>query len=145
MAHHLGMNSIKEIVYHRLQVRLKEGPKVIEDNIFLDIKNAMPYRHYEKSQFESKSRPHIEKLDSIVTVIFQMIILVTIFLMFFSLSTTMSSNIYEQAKEIGALRAVGLTKYGLIRLYIYESYILVVASSILGVFIGVGIGWTMTL
>lgn len=67
-------------------------------------------------------------------------ILITLFLMFFSLNTTMSSNIYEQAKEIGSLRSLGLTKPRIIWLYVYESYILVVASSILGVFIGVTIG-----
>lgn len=46
-AHFLGLNSIKDIVYHRMQIRLKEGgPKSIEDNLFLDIKNAMPYGSY---------------------------------------------------------------------------------------------------
>lgn len=95
MAHYIGLNSVKDLVYHRCLIRLKDGPKSIEDNIFLDIKNAMPYGTYELGWMESRHRPHIEKVDSIITFIFMIIILITIFLMFFSLSTTMSSNIYE--------------------------------------------------
>jgi ABC-type antimicrobial peptide transport system permease subunit len=57
----------------------------------------------------------------------------------------MSANLYEQTKEIGVLRAIGLKKTRIILLYIYEAFILVVASSLLGIFIGTLIGFTMTM
>ena len=51
----------------------------------------------------------------------------------------------DQSKEIAVLRAVGYTKYQIKRLYFYETFILVLSSSILGILIGTMVGWTMTI
>ena len=67
------------------------------------------------------------------------------FLCFFSLSSSMSANLYEQTKEIGILRALGFTRFRLILLYVYEAFILVMASSLLGVMVGTIAAFTMVL
>ena len=67
------------------------------------------------------------------------------FLCFFSLSASMSANLYEQKKEVGVLRAMGFTKYRVRMLYFYESLVLVVTSCVLGVLIGTMVGYTMLL
>jgi ABC-type antimicrobial peptide transport system permease subunit len=67
------------------------------------------------------------------------------FLCFFSLTASMTANIYEQTKEIAVLRAIGFTKRRVIMLYIYEAFLLVFSSSIIGICIGVLVGWTMML
>lgn len=67
------------------------------------------------------------------------------FLCFFSLSASMSANLYEQKKEVGVLRAMGFTNYRVRMLYFYESLVLVLTSCILGVLIGVVVGYTMLL
>lgn len=67
------------------------------------------------------------------------------FLCFFSLCASMSANLLDQTKEIGVLRAIGFTKSRLKILYFYEAFILVMASCILGVFIGVIVGYMLVL
>ena len=57
----------------------------------------------------------------------------------------MTANLYDQTKEIGILRALGFTKARLIMLYIYEAFILVTASSLLGVFVGTIAAFTMVM
>lgn len=52
---------------------------------------------------------------------------------FFSLNTSMYTNIVEQSKEIGVLRAIGVTQYAIFRIYTYESMFLVLSSAFLGV------------
>ena len=74
-----------------------------------------------------------------------MIIAITMFLCFFSLSSSMSANLYEQSKEIGVMRAMGMKKTRIYLLYIYEAFILVLASSLLGIMIGTMVGFSMTL
>jgi ABC-type antimicrobial peptide transport system permease subunit len=56
----------------------------------------------------------------------------------------MSANIYEQSKEIGILRAMGLPRRRLYLLYINEAFILVLSSSLLGIIIGTMVGFSMT-
>jgi len=77
--------------------------------------------------------------------VFYGLIGVTMFLCFFSLSASMSANLYEQKKEVGVLRAMGFTKYRVCALYFYESLVLVLTSCTLGVLIGTIVGYTMLL
>lgn len=72
-------------------------------------------------------------------------IAIIMFLCFFALQGSMSANILEQTKEIGVLRAIGFTNWRIGLLYFYESILLVFASCLLGVFIGVLVGMTMVL
>ena len=84
-------------------------------------------------------------MEKIIDYIFIMTIAIMMFLCFFSLSASMSANLYDQTKEIGIMRAMGVTKMRIKLLYFYEALILVFSASILGVLIGVTVGWTMKL
>jgi len=64
---------------------------------------------------------------------------------FFSLISSMYTNITEQKKEIGILLSMGLPKPWLKRAYVEEAFILVCASCILGIIIGTFLAWTITL
>jgi hypothetical protein len=46
-------------------------------------------------------------IDTILSIIFGFVIPITMFLCFFSLSASMTANLYDQGKEIGILRAIG--------------------------------------
>ena len=48
---------------------------------------------------------------------------------FFSLSSSMLTNINEQSKEIGVLRALGLKRFSLRRAYVYEAWVILITSS----------------
>jgi len=64
---------------------------------------------------------------------------------FFSLNSTMFNSIYSQVKEISILRALGITKFWMYRIYIYEAVVLVLLSSLFGLAVGTFIGYTMTI
>ena len=87
----------------------------------------------------------MDTVEMIVSAIFTVIIIITMFLCFFSLSSSMSANLYDQQKEIGIMRALGFTKSRIVMLFTYESFILVMASSLLGVFVGTITAFTMML
>merc|ERR1711916_358031 len=57
----------------------------------------------------------------------------------------MSTSIHEQSKEIGVLRCVGFRKFPLIRTYVWEAFVLVASSSLLGIAVGVVMGYTIVL
>lgn len=86
-----------------------------------------------------------KKIKSILDIIFNIVIAITMFLCFFSLCSSMSANLLDQTKEIGILRAMGFTRMRIKFLYFYEAFILVSASCLLGVMIGTIVGFTMVL
>lgn len=82
---------------------------------------------------------------SILTIFFSFIAIIALTLCFFALVSSMLANIHEQAKEVGILLAIGIPKKQVKLLYIYEAFVVVLAANLLGLMIGVGIGWTITL
>jgi ABC-type antimicrobial peptide transport system permease subunit len=96
-------------------------------------------------QFYTEGNETLDQVNAIVTLIFDIVIIITMFLCFFALSSSMRTNLMEQAKEIGILRAIGFTKIRIIILYVYEAFILVMASSMMGIIVGVGVAFSMTM
>jgi ABC-type antimicrobial peptide transport system permease subunit len=108
------------------------------------IKDSLPDYLISDISFKTESYTTLYLVDGIVSLLFDLVIIITMFLCFFSLSSSMSANLLEQAKEIGVLRAIGFRKVRIVMLYIYEAFILVLASSLMGILVGVGVGWSMT-
>lgn len=86
----------------------------------------------------------LDRASSVLTSLFSAITIVAMLLCAFSLFASMYTNVYEQTKEIGILRALGLTNFRIFKLYVYESLILVLSASTLGSCIGGALGFTMT-
>ena len=84
-------------------------------------------------------------MQKILNKVFMGLISITMFLCFFSLCASMSANLYEQKKEVGILRAMGMTKYRIRILYFYESLVLILSSCVMGVLIGAIVGYTILL
>ena len=80
-----------------------------------------------------------------LNIMFDCIIIIILFLSFFALSNNMSANILNQRKEFGILRLIGMSKKRMMFLYFYEALVLVLASSLQGVGIGVIVGYAFTL
>jgi ABC-type antimicrobial peptide transport system permease subunit len=102
------------------------------------------FRAYGYLQTIDEAEDQLEEVRNILDVIFNIIIALSMFLCLFSLISSTSANMMEQTKEIGVLRAIGYTKYMIKRLYFYETFVLVFASSWLGIMVGTFVGWTMT-
>lgn len=55
------------------------------------------------------------------------------------------NSIFDQTKEISILRAIGISKFAMYRIYIYEAVVIVLGSSLFGVIIGSAVGYSMIL
>ena len=100
-----------------------------------NIKVSNTYSQQESSQ----------KALTLIDLIFYVVIGIMMFLCFFALQSSMMANLYEQTKEIAVLRSIGMTGYRISTLYFYEALLLVFASCLLGIVIGVLVGFTMVL
>jgi len=87
----------------------------------------------------------IEKADTILMAFFAFTTAIAMLIASFSLVSSMYTNIYEQTKEIGVVRAIGMRQSWIKRIYLYEAFTLVLASSLLGIIIGSVVGYTLLL
>lgn len=118
-------------------------PETDEDQNYLakEITKNMPI-HKVYNSLDGKD--DMSKINGILDIVFGVVIGLTMFLCFFSLTSSMTSNLFEQTKEIAVLRSIGYTKGRIRMLYIYEAFILVSASCLLGVIIGSIVSFTMS-
>ena len=87
----------------------------------------------------------MSKTMSLLNMLFSLIIVIMMGLSFFSLISSTTANLFDQSKEIGVLRSIGLTKNRIRLLFFYEAAIMVMAACLLGVLVGTIVGYTMVL
>ncbi|KAJ3148485.1 hypothetical protein HDU86_007415 [Geranomyces michiganensis] len=90
-----------------------------------------------------KELDDIESSRQLLSTIFNLATVLVMLITLFSLNGCMYTNITEQGKELGVLRALGVTKWGIFRVYTYEAFVLTAAAGVLGTLIGAAIGWSM--
>ena len=103
----------------------------------------------EKSLIKKTLSPHVKEIwdydtfDKLISnsvdmldLIFSANTYMALFLCLFSLIASMSTNIVEQTKEIGILRSLGLTKFEINKVYVYEALVLILSSTLIGMMMG---------
>ena len=93
-----------------------------------------------QSQIEST-----QTASDLIIIVFNVVAIVGITLSFFVLLLSFTANVRENSWELGVLRAVGLTKLSVIRVYLYEALAIVFSSTILGTSVGILTASTLTL
>ncbi|CDW77763.1 family protein [Stylonychia lemnae] len=143
-----NFDSMKRITFDRVIIKLKDPLNMKNSDAFISgmRKTLTPYQDKTLNVYNyNDGVENVQRMETILNMIFNVIIAITMFLCFFSLSSSMTANLFEQSKEIGIMRAMGLTKVRIILLYIYEAFVLVMASSLLGILIGTLVGFSMTM
>ena len=137
--------SMNEYGFHKVIVRLKNTGSS-SDISTVKTKLAESSESFTVSIYDSTQNDgSFDSALYILNIIFSIIIAFVMFLCFFSLSSSITANMFEQRKEIGVLRAIGFKKLRIYLLYIYECFILIFSGCIIGVMIGTLIGWTIML
>ena len=87
----------------------------------------------------------IDEINLAMKFFFGFTVVMAMTISFFSLVSSMYTNVLEQSKEIGILRAIGIPFGWMQRIYVTEAFTLVFSSSLMGMIIGVSVGWTVAI
>lgn len=71
------------------------------------------------------------------------LLLMAVLIAAFGIVNTLSLSVYERTRELGLLRAVGLTRRQTKRMVRWEAVIISVMGALFGVIIGIAFGWAM--
>ena len=95
--------------------------------------------------FFANMKNRFDMATNIVFYIFYSVSTIVLIFCLFNLTASMTINIFDQKKEIAILRSLGTKSRHVIFIYIAESFILILSSSIIGSIIGSIISYTMAL
>uniref|UniRef100_A0A6B2KXA1 ABC3 transporter permease C-terminal domain-containing protein n=1 Tax=Arcella intermedia TaxID=1963864 RepID=A0A6B2KXA1_9EUKA len=113
-----------------------------------DVINALKIFIQDDLIFISNTKDILQSTDTailILNVFFYIVALIIITLCFFLLFVSFTTNVNENAWEFGVLRAIGMTAFQVLRVYIYEAMSIVLASVLIGFFIGDLVSVTLAL
>jgi hypothetical protein len=124
--------SITQVPMERLFIKTKPGVTESQINKVLSEVNQISENTAKYTTAEAAIKG-LKSASDLLTIIFQGITLMTMIVSFFSLNSTMYTNILEQRQEMGVWRSLGVNKVTVYRIFAYEAFILTSSSSILGV------------
>ena len=96
------------------------------------VRDQAEYRQSQEAQVDS------------LLVMFNALLFLAVIIALFGITNTLSLSIYERTREIGLLRAVGMTRRQTRRMIRWESIMVAVIGAILGIVVGLFFGVVVT-
>ena len=121
----------------RLLLKFKDNVnKELKDMVYFGMRNYYKDLTVYSIQL-SEIIDIVTRIKGVIEYIFLILGIIALILSFFLIWTSFYNNIRENIAEYGIMRSIGVTKAQSIRIYLYEAFIIIAASVIIGTTIGV--------
>lgn len=109
------------------------------DKVKIMLEEQLGYPYYARTWFNMhKNLFQWMKMEKwMFTILLSLIIMVAAF----NIVSSQIMIVMEKKREIGILKAIGATKQGIIRIFLYEGLIIGVVGTIFGLILGYGVCW----
>ena len=136
---------------------MRAGVDVVYQAVFVDVASGVPFdkakadltafvkQNYpsvnvsDQAEFKQQQLAAIDQVFAIVYVL----LLLSVIISLFGIVNTLGLSIYERVRELGLLRAVGMSRRQVKRMIRVEAVIIAVLGAVLGLAIGILFGWAM--
>jgi ABC-type antimicrobial peptide transport system permease subunit len=105
------------------------------------IRDRFDVRYQFGVQCAAETKEHVRALYWVTQVFFALLLAVAVIIAVFALIASMASTVLERQREIGILKALGLRRNQLFKLFLIEAVILTLSAGIGGGLIGFGLAW----
>jgi putative ABC transport system permease protein len=133
--------SYPENIDNQIWVRLAPGVSADEGRAALE-RAAEPYPQAEvqdRSEFKESFSDQVNQILGLVYVLLFLAVLIALI----GIANTLALSVFERTRELGLLRAVGMTRRQLRSSVRWESVIIAVLGTLIGLAIGVFFGWAV--
>jgi putative ABC transport system permease protein len=128
-------------------------------NVFVDVAPGVPldeakadvqallkarYPNVDVNNQADFKQQSLQQVDSVFAIVYVLLAL-SIFISTFGIINTLGLSIYERIRELGLLRAIGMSRKQVRRMIRVEAVIIAVLGAVLGIVIGIVFGWVMQL
>uniref|UniRef100_A0A6B2KXH2 ABC3 transporter permease C-terminal domain-containing protein n=1 Tax=Arcella intermedia TaxID=1963864 RepID=A0A6B2KXH2_9EUKA len=117
-----NVDSIEDTPMYIFYIKTRDGATEDEKNtISARFRETTANKNGELWDYRTSMQP-FDVATQAMTYFFNITTVIAMLISFFSLMSSMFTNIYEQTKEIGVLRALGISKFWMYKIYIYEAH-----------------------
>jgi putative ABC transport system permease protein len=124
-----------------VMVKLQPGadPQTVQRGIEDATRSFGNIEVQDQSAYRDKLGGFINQLVGLITALLAMAILIALF----GIVNTLGLSIFERTRELGLLRAVGMSRRQVRSMIRWESVIIAILGAVLGIAIGVAFGWAL--
>ena len=128
----------------RLILKYKDNAsKELKEMVFYGMKNYIEDLNVYSFQLHEIMDTTF-KVKNIIEIILLILGIIALILSFFLIWISFYNNIRENIAEYGIMRSIGITKAQSIRIYLYEAFVIILSSIIIGTILGIFISTTIT-
>jgi putative ABC transport system permease protein len=111
----------------------------VEDGLVAAVEEFPNVEVQDQSAFRDMYAGFVNQILNLITALLLMAVIIAIF----GIVNTLSLSIYERTRELGLLRAVGMTRRQTRSMVRWEAVIISVMGAVFGVAIGIAFGWAL--
>jgi putative ABC transport system permease protein len=126
---------------NQVYVRLADGVSAAEGRRALE-RVARPYPNADVQDRAEFKEEFSEQVNQILGLVYVLLFL-AIFIALIGIANTLALSVFERTRELGLLRAVGMSRRQLRSSVRWESVIIAILGTLLGLVIGVFFGWAV--
>jgi putative ABC transport system permease protein len=122
-------------------VKLAPGadPATVQRGLETSVARFGSIEVQDQTAYRQRQQGFVNQLLALVTALLAMAILIALF----GIVNTLGLSIFERRRELGLLRAVGMSRRQVKRMIRWESVIIAVLGALMGIVIGVLFGWAL--
>lgn len=133
-AEQLGASDQDSVVY------VVKDPRTSAEVVQQEIKAALePYPNVQVLDQSAFKQSISDQIGQLITFLFALLVL-AVLIALLGIVNTLALSVFERTREIGLLRAVGMSRSGIRRTIVIEAFLIAVFGAVLGMVVGVALG-----
>jgi len=121
---------------------VRDGVSVADAKASIDAKLATDYPGVQANDQDAIKQQYLSSVDQLLAIV-SVLLLLSVIISFVGILNTLGLSIYERVRELGLLRAVGMSRTQVKRMVRVEAVIVAVLGALLGLVIGIAFAWAM--
>lgn len=123
--------------YSKIHFKPKEGVLASTlNNLLAQDAGILGYQIFSFDQFKAQ----FKSTNKLMDLVFMIVTFLALTMSLFSLISTVAANVVEQSKELAIFRCLGLGRFTISRIFLYEAIIIILNGAFIGLCVGVSLG-----
>jgi putative ABC transport system permease protein len=123
-------------------VNVREGVSVADAKSRIDTMLAKDYPGVQANDQDAIKQQYLSSVDQLLAIV-SVLLLLSVIISFVGIFNTLGLSIFERIRELGLLRAVGMSRTQVKRMVRIEAVIVAILGAVLGLVIGIVFAWAM--
>ena len=121
----------------KLLIKMKNNTNQLDRTEIIDLVSSMLDTDYILITDTKKTINGVSKTTYLLSIFFQLVSILTMFLCFFISFISFRQNVYDNIYQFGVLKSIGINNIEILFIFIFESIIITISSLLLGTIIGI--------